>query len=129
VILVDTSVWRWALRRERPGSEQGSLLWDEARRLPEVLEQGLVVGHLWVQAELLLGGMPQGAIALYCRLPRSRPVGAATLVEVIVRTRPRGVGLVDLGLLSAALRDGLRLWTLDQDLLALARGEGIAWSP
>lgn len=129
MILVDTSVWRHALRRTRPRSGPEAEQWDEAQLLPALLEQGRVIAHLWVHTELLLGGMPADASLLYGRLQRCRPVGASVLFELVQRTRPRGIGLVDVGLLGAALRDGLLVWTLDGALRRAAADAGVAYAP
>jgi predicted nucleic acid-binding protein len=129
VILVDTSVWQYAVRRARPKAVEEAARWDEAQALPETLDRGLVLAHLWVYAELLLGGMPRAAARLYLRLPRIRPVGVATLIEQIERSRPAGIGLVDAALLGAALANGCRLWTLDRELRKRSIEHGVVWSP
>ena len=103
--------------------------WAEAQALPDVLERELVVGHAWVYAELALGGMPQAAAQLYRRLSWVPVVETGRLLEFIERERPKGVGLSDVGLLSAVLRDGLHLWTLDAGLLAAASERHVAWVP
>jgi predicted nucleic acid-binding protein len=127
VILVDTSVWRYALRRTRPRAEVERERWEEARALPELLERGRAVAHLWVLAELLLGGLPSHAAELYRRLPHARPVAMSVLLELIEGTCPPGIGLIDVGLLAAARRDGLSLWTLDSGLRDQAVAAGLAW--
>ncbi len=89
----------------------------------------MVAGHPWVYAELLLGGLPDSAASLYLRLPQLRPVDTGALVELIEQARPRRVGVVDVGLLGATLRDGLRLWTLDAGLRDAATASRVAWKP
>jgi hypothetical protein len=129
LILVDTSVWRWSLRRAPPANADDAAAWEEARALPGLLEALRVLGHPWVYIELVLGGLPADAAVAYRRLRQCTPIRDEALVALVERIRPAGVGLVDVGLLGAAARDGARLWTLDRGLRARAREQGVEFTP
>lgn len=113
MILVDTSVWISHFRRTDS-------------RLVELLEAGDVLTHPMVIGELACGNLPKRdeVLSLLQQLP-SAPAAtddeALTLIEHH-RLMGRGVGYVDVHLLAAALLgDGVRLWTEDARLGAVAR--------
>ncbi len=129
MILVDTSVWRVAARRSRPAGAIDADRWDEAQGLPLLLDSARVSGQPWVYAELLLGGLAPSAADRYRKLPWCLPLGNGELVAWVERFRPSGVGLVDVALLGAATRAGLRLWTLDAGLRRCASEAGVLYGP
>lgn len=112
MILVDTSVWIDHLRTGDP-------------ELVVLLQNGRVLGHPWVTAELALGhlGRRVEILGLLQHLPQAK---AATDHEVLTliddhQLFGRGIGYVDAHLLAATmLTVGARLWTRDKRLSAVA---------
>lgn len=112
MLLADTSLWIDHLRRGN-------------RRLAAALEEGNVATHPFVIGELACGNLRNRVevMALLQQLPTA-PV--ATDLEALAFIEQRrlmglGIGYVDVHLLaSVALSDGIRLWTLDVRLAALA---------
>ena len=118
MILVDTSVWIDHLRQ---GDEH----------LSELLVETRVVTHPLVTGELACGHLKQRTevLGLLESLP-SAPVAADEEVLFFVDRHGiagEGIGYVDACLLAAtALGDGLRLWTRDKRLRAVAERLGLA---
>ena len=119
MILVDTSVWIDHFRT-------GSGILSDALEREEVMTHPLVIGELacWNLARRrevlgLLSALP-GAVV-------------ATHDEVIVlierrRLMGRGIGYIDAHLLAAvSLTGGLKLWTHDKSLAAIASDFGVAY--
>jgi predicted nucleic acid-binding protein len=112
MILVDTSVWIEHLRRGEP-------------RLVAALNDGLVRIHPSIIGEIALGNLRQ-------REPILSALNAIPLVTVatddevhalieVERLFGLGIGFVDVHLLAALrLTPGVRLWTLDKRLAAVA---------
>ncbi len=118
MILVDTSVWVGHLR-------QGDA------RLMALLEDNRVACHIMVIGELALGRLRDrsATLALLRSLPQAPVAGHAELVSMIGARElyGRGVGLVDAHLLAATLLEpGMKLWTRDRRLEALAVTSGVA---
>lgn len=117
-VLVDTSVWVDHFRHRNAA-------------LATLLMQDAVWIHPWVLGELACGTPPARAQTL-ADLAALQPAKVATVDEVMAfvereRLYGQGCGLVDLGLLaSARLTPGVRLWTLDRRLVALADQLGVA---
>ena len=121
MILVDTSIW---VDHLRAGDDD----------LATALERALVFTHPFVVGELACGRMRDRDDVL--GLLRSLPVGpVATDDEALQyidfhQLMGRGIGYVDVHLLaSAALADGMRLWTRDRRLEGVAAEFGMAYTP
>lgn len=118
MILVDTSVWVDHLRRGD-------------RALATALEAGRVATHEIVIGELACGQLKSRAEALgllkaLVRLPSATNDEALYFVEHH-RLYGRGLGYVDVHLLAAAaLNKGVRLWTRDKRLGAVAAEMALA---
>jgi predicted nucleic acid-binding protein len=112
IVLADTSVW---LDHWRRGNQ----------RLAELLEEDRITVHPFVVGEIALGAVsPRAEVMRRLRTLRSSRVAQHDEVLALIERAPlwgRGVGWVDAHLLASALLDGLRLWTLDRPLAALAR--------
>jgi predicted nucleic acid-binding protein len=118
-VLVDTSVWIRFLSNRAPF----------AAELDVLLAHDDVVGHECVYGELLMGdkGGRRQLLASYERMAHAPVVAHADVVD-FVRARKlqgRGVGWVDVQLLASALVGGLKLWTADEPLAALATEAGV----
>jgi len=121
MVIVDTSVWVDHLARQ-----------DE--RLCALLEEGEVLMHPMIAAELALGHLPRRTETLDAlqALPRS-PVAGHNEAMVFLnneRLHGLGIGYVDLHLLAAArLAPGITLWTRDKRLHRAGVKLGVAASP
>ena len=117
MILADTSVWVEHLRRSDP-------------RLERELERGAVWTHPFVIGELACGRLRDRRVVLHL-LGQLPTASAATDREALAfievhRLDGRGIGYVDVHLLaSTALGAGMRLWTLDRRLGAVAEELGL----
>lgn len=114
--LVDTSVW---VRHLREGDA----------RLAAALERAEVWTHPWVIGELACGHLSDRAtmLGLLRALP-SAPVASVDEALGLIERRSlmgRGVGWVDVQLLASALLAGIRVWTLDRRLAAVAAELGV----
>jgi predicted nucleic acid-binding protein len=120
IVLVDTSVWVDLWRR---GNAQ----------LAHLLEQDRAVVHPFVLGELALGRLARRADVLrdLQALQAPRVAEHAEVLSLIDRVPlwGRGIGWVDAHLLASTLLDGLRMWTLDQRLAAVAASMGVAAGP
>jgi hypothetical protein len=120
LILVDTSIWIDHLRA--PDS-----------RLIGLLGAELVSVHPWVVGELACGNLADRANTLY--LLRSLPqIAVATDHEVLFFIEKhgvagKGVGYLDMHLLSAAALGNLKIWTRDRRLREVASLLGLSASP
>lgn len=120
-VLVDTSVWIRFLSNRAP----------YAGELDALLGRDEVSGHEFVYGELLIGdkGGRKDLLVSYGRIDQA-PVVPHGEVAAFVRDRKlhgRGVGWIDVHLLASALVGGLRLWTTDPALSALAKELEIAY--
>jgi len=118
-VLVDTSVWIRFLSNKAP----------YAVELDGLLGRDEVSGHDFVYGELLMGdkGGRKQLLADYERMNQA-PVVLHSDVVAFVRHRKlhgRGVGWIDVHLLSSALVGRLELWTADPALAALAGELGV----
>ncbi len=117
MILADTSVWVDHLRSDD----------KELRRL---LNQGQIVIHPFITAELALGLLKQRAttLALLDRLPQTR-VGQLNEVREMIEARHLyglGIGLIDAHLLASVfISPATLLWTRDKQLREVAHALGI----
>jgi hypothetical protein len=111
-ILVDTPIWAGHLARPNA-------------RLRHLVDVGLVVVHPYVRCELALGdlGPKRGTLLLaLAQAPRAPEVPVEEVYGLIERERLErsGIGFVDAALLASAREGGLRLWTEDRALGAVA---------
>jgi predicted nucleic acid-binding protein len=117
MILTDTSVWVDHLRA-------GDAV------LAALLDEGRVLAHPWVTAEIAVGSLRDRAtvLSLLDGLPQA-PTASVEELRHLIEQRMlfnRGVGLVDVGLLAACLLvPDCRLLTRDMRLAAIAGDLGV----
>ena len=115
--LVDTSVWVDHLRRGNA-------------RLASLLNDAQVCCHPCIVGELACGMIRNRheILELLKSLPGVIVAEPEEILEMIDRNRlyGRGAGWIDMQILSSALLTGVRLWTLDSQLLKMARELGVA---
>lgn len=120
MILVDTSVWVDHLRRGNT-------------RLIASLGDGEVVCHPFVVGELACGSLAnRDEILDHLRaLPQADTVRDDEVLQLIEARRlfGKGLGWVDVHLLTSASIAGCRLWTLDKSLHTAAAQLGVAAEP
>ncbi len=120
-VLVDTSVWVGHFKQKN-------------QHLVALLEDGMVVCHPYVVAEIACGTPPnrRAIISLLAEL-ESAPVATQTELLAMVeiqRLYGRGCGLVDMSLLAAALLSNRALlWTMDKRLDQVASELNMAYRP
>jgi predicted nucleic acid-binding protein len=121
-VLVDTSVWIRFLSNRAPF----------AAAMDELLSRDDVAGHECVYGELLIGdtGGRRQLLASYELMKQAPVVPHADLVAFARarRLHGRGVGWIDAQLLASALVGGLKLWTADEPLAALAAETGVQYT-
>jgi predicted nucleic acid-binding protein len=132
-LLVDTSVWSLALRRDRPSDDA------EVAVLRDALEHGhTVVSTGLVLQELLQGVVPDRARAQvasrFAALPMVQPTVAdhVAAAELRNRCRARGVQLGTVGAVIAqlAIRHRLTVLSTDRDFERAARVVDLnVWQP
>jgi predicted nucleic acid-binding protein len=114
MVLVDTSVWIRALSGRAPFA-------DELGRLLEIEE---VAGHDLIYGELLIGdrGGRKKLLADYKQMFQVSTVPHPEVVAFVEgrHLHGRGVGWIDIHLLASAMVSGLKLWTDDPRLSAVA---------
>lgn len=112
MILVDTSVWVDHLRKGR-------------RDLEACLSEGRVFCHPFVIGELACSGLKNRAevLSLLAALPRATVARHEEAMRVVDHHTlyGRGLGWVDVHLLTSALLTNCGLWTNDKALAAAAR--------
>jgi predicted nucleic acid-binding protein len=123
MVIVDTSVWLRAFANRTPF----------AAELRQLILGRKVAGHELVYGELLTGdvGGRTKALISYEQLPVARLAPHAEVVA-LVRSRKlhgRGMGWIDVHLLTSAVAESMSLWTADTHLLALAEELKIAYKP
>lgn len=120
-VLVDTSVWIRFLSNRPPFAVQ----------MDKLLADGAVAGHELVYGELLVGdrGGRQRLLSDYRQMERIPSVPHGDVVAFVTsrRIHGRGVGWIDVHLLASAMVAGVRFWTADGPLDALADELGIAY--
>jgi hypothetical protein len=86
-----------------------------------------------IYGELLIGdvGGRQALLDAYEKIQHAAPVPHRDLVSFVRHRRlhGRGVGWIDIHLLASALVAGMRFWTADPRLAALAREMGVSYDP
>jgi hypothetical protein len=120
MVLVDTSVWIRALSNRAPFVAE----------LDRLLELEEVAGHDLIYGELLIGdrGGRKKLLTEYRRMFQSATIPHSEVVTFVEHRRlhGRGIGWIDVHLLASAIVDGLKLWTADPRLSALADEFGVA---
>ncbi len=124
MVLVDTSVWIRFLAGREPF----------ASGLDWLLGRDQVIGHGMVFGELLLGdvgGKRRKLLEAYEQMHHAATVPHDDVVEFVRvrRLAGRGVGWVDANLLASAVVGGLKVWSTDPRLAALASDLRIAYAP
>jgi hypothetical protein len=118
MILADTSIWIDYLR----GRNQ---------EMEKLLNSGQIIMHPFVLAEISLGSLRNRDKTL-ATMEKLLQIGVAQLSEVRQMIEAnglysKGIGLVDAHLIaSCLLSPGMRLWTRDARLEAIARTMGIS---
>jgi predicted nucleic acid-binding protein len=120
-VLVDTSVWSAALRRNG----------DPAlvSRLTQCVEAGSARLHPWVLGELVLGSVSanaRGRLEAVAQAPVVPDGAVLTLVDAHALAGG-GIGWVDAQLLASAAAADFTLWSLDRSLAAAAERMGRAF--
>ena len=120
MILVDTSVWVDHLRQGIP-------------LLGDLLANGQVATHPFVIGELACGNLVnrKEILTLLSALPYVKVASHAEALHLIEthRLQGRGLGWIDVHLLSAALLSHVGLWTRDRRLQAAGKTLEIAEKP
>jgi predicted nucleic acid-binding protein len=117
LILADTSIW---IDHLRAGSKE----------LDKLLNQGQIVIHPFVIAELALGSLRERTetLALLDLLPQVR-VAQLSELRIMIEARrlySLGIGLTDAHLIASVfLNSSTLLWTRDKQLRKVAEGLGI----
>jgi predicted nucleic acid-binding protein len=117
LILADTSIWNDHLR------------WGN-KELRKHLNQGQIVIHPFIIAELALGSLHERAktLALLDFLPQVR-VAQLSEVRLTIEARRlynRGIGLTDAHLIASVfINPSTLLWTRDKQLRKVAEGLGV----
>ena len=117
MVLVDTSVWVDHFRQGVP-------------LLDDLLNSGHVATHPFVIGELVCGNLTNRTeiLKLLSSLPLLKMADHTEALHLI-ETRSlqgKGIGWIDVHLLSSALLSRLPLWTRDRKLNAVAKALGIA---
>jgi predicted nucleic acid-binding protein len=117
MILVDTSVWIDHGRRRDA-------------RLARWLDEGLVLGHPFVQGELACGQMPNRrlVLTLFDHLPPATHVSHGGVLAFVEdhQLAGRGLGWIDMTLLASAVASRATLATRDARLARAATDLGVA---
>ena len=117
MILVDSSVWVDHLRRGNA-------------RLSRVLVDGHVVTHPFVVGELACGWLSRRAeiLRLLATLPRVVIADHDEVLRLVEQAQlhGRGLGWVDVHLLTSAVLSRSSLWTMDRALARAATSLGVA---
>jgi predicted nucleic acid-binding protein len=119
MVLVDTSVWIRSFAGREPFAPE----------LERLLSSDQVVGHELIYGELLIGdrGGRRKLLSGYNRMFQAAIVPHTDVVAFVeVRNlHGRGVGWIDVSLLASAIVSGLKLWTADPRVSAMANDFGV----
>ncbi len=120
MILVDASVWVDHFK-------------SKSAELDTLLQRRMVLGHPYIRGEVGLGSIRNRALVLEMleSLPQSTVADHEEVVTMVERRNwhSRGIGYVDAHLLaSSIIMPGMRLWTRDASLRALAAESNIAFT-
>ncbi len=120
MILVDTSVWVSHLR-------------DGNCHLEKLLNNGDVMCHPFVIGELACGNMEnrEEVLLLLHSLPTARSAEQSEVLGFINvnRLMGRGLGLIDIHLLTSALLSDVLFWTLDKKLRFVSFEFNVGYCP
>ena len=119
MILADTSIW---IRHFREGEP----------KLSALLADGVIAMHPFILGELACGSLKSRAEVL-AHMKTLPPLPMADDEEVLYlidhhRLMAKGLGYIDMHLLSAVKMNAFRLWTIDRRLAAAADGLGIGYA-
>lgn len=118
MVLVDTSVWIRALSNRAPFAEE----------LGQLLDQDEVAGHDLIYGELLIGdqGGRKKLLTDYKRMFQTATIPHPEVVTFVEHRHlhGRGIGWIDVHLLASAMVSGVKLWTADPRLSAVAHELG-----
>lgn len=121
MVLVDTSVWIRALSNRAPFAEE----------LARLLDLDEVAGHDLVYGELLIGdrGGRKKLLTAYEQMSQATTVPHPEVVAFVTArgVHGRGAGWIDIHLLASSIVDGMKLWTADPRLSAMADEFGVAY--
>ncbi len=120
MILVDTSIWVDHLRSGN--SHLAALLGKNLVRIHPYIVGELACGNISNRAEVLK------TLQLLPQLPVARDHEMLFLIERN-RLMGKGIGYVDVHLVTAALAHGARLWTRDKRLMAAISDLGVLYLP
>jgi predicted nucleic acid-binding protein len=119
MVLVDTSVWILHLRK-------GS------RKLENLLNDGNVACHPFIIGELACGNLTnrKEILSLLNTLPMSPEAEHGEVMQFIenYRLMGKGLGYIDMHLLTSALLNQIRIWTIDGKLKKVSSELGIGFS-
>jgi predicted nucleic acid-binding protein len=119
MVLVDTSVWIRFLMGHEP-------FVGELKRL---LQMSQAVAHDLVYGELLMGdrGGRKNLLSDFDKIFQAATVPHTDVVAFVKmrNLQGRGVGWIDVSLLASAIVGGLKLWTADPRLSAMADEFGV----
>ena len=111
-VLVDTSVWINFLR-------------NGDKVLEDILNNGLLYCHPYIIGELACGHLSnrQEILSLLHELPSATVVEHDEVLHFIDwhKLMGRGLGYIDIHLLASAMLTGVKLWTLDKNLIKIAQ--------
>lgn len=118
MVLVDTSVWVAHLRKGKIGLEK-------------LLDEGEVVCHPFVIGELACGNLKNRTeiLALLQTLPTAIQADEEDVMHFIEthRLMGKGLGYIDMHLLTSALLSEVPIWTLDRKLSETASNFGLGF--
>lgn len=119
-ILVDTSVWINFLR-------------NGDKYLEDILNRGLCFCHPFIIGELACGHLSnrQKILSLLNELPSATVVEHDEALHFIDRHKlmGKGLGYIDIHLLASAMLTGVKLWTLDKNLVKMAEQLYLHYQP
>ena len=118
-VLIDTCVWVRHFRQRD-------------LRLLDLLENGEILSHPLVVGELAMGNLKDRAQTLWSlsklgHPPLATDAEAHQMVEAR-RLWGRGIQWNDARILASVVIGGVKLWTVDKNLLEIAGEMGVAWN-
>jgi len=118
MVLVDTSVWVFHLRKGNP-------------KLERLLNDGNVVSHLFIIGELACGNLKNRTeiLTLLQALPMATQAEHEDVIRVIenYQLMGKGLGYIDIHLLASALLSEVPIWTLDKKLEEVSTELGVSF--
>lgn len=120
MVLVDTSVWVSHLR-------------DSNAQMEILLNEGIVVCHHFVIGELACGNLKNRTeiLTLFQSLPVLEIADQEEVLQFIenYQLMGKGLGFIDMHLLTSARLDDIPLWTLDKKLNQVASKLNLGYKP